>query len=406
MIQGWVRRRLFDRLAALQSGRIEIREGAERREFGRGDGALALRAEIEVRDPAFYRRLATGGTLGAAESWLRGEWRSPDLATLIRIFVRDAASMGRLDRGLPRWFERLQRPFHRLRRNTRRGARRNIEAHYDLGNDFFAEFLDPTLTYSAGLFERPDATMEEASRAKYERICRKLELAPGDHVLEIGTGWGGFCLHAAGRHGCRVTSTTISHAQRAVALERVAAAGLADRVRVLDEDYRDVRGTFDKLVSIEMIEAVGHEHLGAWFRAVGARLAPAGRAVVQAIVSREQDYRTARSTVDFVKRYVFPGGCLPSVGALLEAASRTTDLRLVHLEELTPHYAETLRRWRERFVANQARIRALGYPERLLRTFEFYLPYCEAGFEERTIGVAQLVFERPSSRARPILGLL
>jgi cyclopropane-fatty-acyl-phospholipid synthase len=402
-IHAWVRRRLHERLAGLRAGEIELREGAETRVFGTR-APLGLRAAIEVHDPAFYRRLATGGTLGAAESWLRGEWCASDLTALLRILLRDTAAMGGLDRGLPAGFERLLRPWHALRRNTRRGARRNAAAHYDLGNDFFAEFLDPTLTYSSGIFERPDATLEEAQRAKYERVCAKLELDADDHVLEIGTGWGGFCLHAAERHGCRVTSTTISPAQRALAAERVAAAGLGDRVRLLGEDYRDLAGTYDKVVSIEMIEAVGHENLPAWFRACAARLAPAGRALVQAIVIRDENERSARRTVDFVKRYVFPGGCLPSVGTLVGAAAQASDLRLVHLEELTPHYAETLRRWRQQLVANRARIRALGYPERLLRTFEFYFGYCEAGFEERHIGVAQLVFERPACRARPVLG--
>jgi cyclopropane-fatty-acyl-phospholipid synthase len=398
-----VRRRLHAQLAALRGGEIELREGGETSVFG-PRGASGLRAAVEVRDPAFYRRLATGGTLGAAESWLRGEWNASDLTALIRILLRDAPALGALDRGMPAWCERLLRPRQALRGNTRRGSRRNVAAHYDLGNDFFAEFLDPTLTYSAGIFERPDVTMEEASLAKYERICRKLELAPADHVLEIGTGWGGFCLHAAGRHGCRITTTTISAAQRALAAERVAAAGLADRVAVLGSDYRDLRGTFDKVVAIEMIEAVGHAHLASWFRACGARLVPAGRALVQAIVIRDQSYANARRTVDFIKRYVFPGGCLPSVGALVDAAARASDLRLVHLEELGPHYAETLRRWRRSLLENRARILALGYPERLLRIFEFYFGYCEAGFEERHIGVAQLVFERPGSRANPILG--
>jgi cyclopropane-fatty-acyl-phospholipid synthase len=402
----WVRRRVHARLAGLRAGEIELREGSATAVFGRRDTPGALSAAVEIRDPAFYRRLATAGTLGAAESFLRGEWGSSDLTALLRILLRDAGAMGALDRGLPAWLARLERPWHALRRNTRRGARRNVAAHYDLGNDFFAEVLDPTLTYSAGLFESPDATIEEAQRAKYERICAKLELGAADHVLEIGTGWGGFCLHAASRHGCRITSTTISAAQRALAAERIAAAGLGDRVAVLGEDYRDVAGTYDKLVAIEMIEAVGHANLPAWFSACSARLAPAGRALVQAIVIRDQNERSARRTVDFIKRYVFPGGSLPSVQTLVGAAARASDLRLVHLEEITPHYAETLRRWRQRLAENHARIRALGYPERLIRLFEFYLRYCEAGFEERHIGVAQLLFERPACRARPVLGAL
>lgn len=404
-LRAWLRRRLHGRLARLEHGEIELREAGAVRTFGGPDPELP-RAVVEVRDPAVYGRLARSGTLGAAEGWMRGEWSSPDLTALFRVLLRNEAALGGLDRGLPRLRAPLDRLAAWLRRNTRRGARRNIEAHYDLGNDFFALFLDPTLTYSSGLFETPAASMEDASRAKYERICRKLELGPRDHVLEIGTGWGGFCLHAGSRYGCRVTSTTISPAQLELARERIAAAGLAERVTVLDRDYRDLAGRFDKLVSIEMIEAVGHDNLRAWFRSCAERLVPTGRAVVQAIVTRDQGYEQARRTMDFVKRYVFPGGQLPSLGALLGAAARVSDLRLVHLEEISPHYAETLRRWRMRFLANGARIRSLGYPERVLRLFEFYLRYCEAAFEERSIGVVQLVFERAACRARPILGAL
>jgi cyclopropane-fatty-acyl-phospholipid synthase len=404
--QAWARRRLRRSLDALERGTLLLREAGEEHRFGRPDPEAGLRCAVDVRDPALYSSLGLGGTLGAAESYVRGEWETDDLTALIRILIRNWDVLAGLDRRLARLAEPGHRLLHWLRRNTRRGAQRNIVAHYDLGNEFFASFLDETLSYSSALFERPEASLEEASGAKYERICRKLELRPEDHVLEIGTGWGGFCLHAAGRHGCRVTSTTISPAQRALSCERVAAAGLAGRVEILERDYRDLEGRFDKLVSIEMVEAVGHDHLPDYFRACAERLRPAGRAAIQAIVIRDQAYERARRTVDFIKRYVFPGGCLPSVGALVDAAARASDLRLVHLEELTPHYGETLRRWRARFRGNLERIRALGFGEPFLRLWEFYLAYCEAGFEERHIGVVQLVFERPACRARPILGSL
>lgn len=402
LFQAGARLLLLRALRRLRAGEIELCEGGELHRFGPRPAAGVLRCRVEVRDPAFYGRLVRGGTLGAAESWMRGEWSASDLTALLRMMARDADVLAGFDAGLAAGVDPARRLGHWLRGNTRRGARRNIAAHYDLGNEFFALFLDPTLTYSCGVFERADATMEEASLAKYDRLCRKLELRAEDHVLEIGTGWGGFCLHAASRYGCRVTSTTISAEQRALALERVARAGLADRVAILGRDYRDLDGRYDKLVSIEMIEAVGAEHLPAYFRACGERLAPHGRAALQAIVVPDQRYRRTLRTVDFVKRYVFPGGFLPSVGALVGAASRASDLRLVHLEELTPHYAETLRRWRARFAANRDRIRALGYAERLLRMWEYYLRYCEAGFEERTIALVQLVFERPGCRARPV----
>jgi cyclopropane-fatty-acyl-phospholipid synthase len=404
--QAWVRRRLLRSLGGLERGTLALREADEERRYGGPDPEAGLHCTLDVREPAFYSRLGFGGTLGAAESFVRGEWETDDLTALIRILIRNWELLAGLDRRLARLAEPGHRLLHWLRRNSRRGARRNIAAHYDLGNEFFAAFLDPTLSYSSALFEREDASLEEASRAKYERICRKLELQPADHVLEIGTGWGGFCLHAAGRHGCKVTSTTLSAAQRELSRERVAAAGLADRVRILDRDYRELEGRFDKLVSIEMVEAVGHDHLADYFRACAERLRPTGRAAIQAIVIRDQAYESARRTVDFIKRYVFPGGCLPSVGALVEAAARGSDLRLVHLEEFTPHYAETLRRWRARFRENLERIRAQGLGEPFLRLWEFYLAYCEAGFEERHIGVVQLVFERAACRARPILGAL
>ena len=286
------------------------------------------------------------------------------------------------------------------------GSRRNIAAHYDLGNEFFELFLDPTLTYSSGIFETPEATMEEASIAKYERLCQKLRIGPDDHVLEIGTGWGGFALHAAGRYGCRVTTTTISRRQYELASKRVDEAGLADRIEVLLEDYRDLSGSYDKLVSIEMIEAVGHEQLDTFFGVCGERLKPDGVMALQAITVPDKDFEAHARSVDFIKRYIFPGGELVSVGSVNAAASRATDLRLTHLEDLTPHYAETLRRWRTRMFQNLPRMRALGLDDRFLRMWEFYLCYCEGGFEERSIGLVQAVLEKSGARRAPVLGSL
>jgi cyclopropane-fatty-acyl-phospholipid synthase len=296
--------------------------------------------------------------------------------------------------------------FHALRRNTKSGSQRNIAAHYDLGNEFFQLFLDPTLTYSSGIFETPKATMEEASIAKYERLCQKLRLGSEDHVLEIGTGWGGFALHAAGRHGCRVTTTTISRSQYQLACKRVEQAGLADRIEVLLEDYRDLSGSYDKLVSIEMIEAVGHEQLETFFDVCGERLKPDGVMVLQGITVPDKDFEAHVRSIDFIKRYIFPGGELVSVGAMNDAASRASGLRLTHLEDLTPHYAETLRRWRSRMFENLPRMRDLGLDDRFLRMWEFYLYYCEGGFEERSIGLVQAVFENPGARRAPVLGSL
>jgi cyclopropane-fatty-acyl-phospholipid synthase len=392
------------RLARLERGSLLVVDGDGAARFGASDDAL--RARVLVRDPAVWRALLLRGALGGSESWLDGGWETDDLVAVIRILARNREALAGLDRGAARLARPALRALHALRANTRRGSRRNIAAHYDLGNDFFALFLDPTLTYSCGIFERPDATLEEASRAKYERICRKLALGPGDHVLEIGSGWGGFALHAAETRGCRVTTTTISREQHSLARERVARAGLAGRVEILLQDYRDLRGSFDKLVSIEMIEAVGHRNLDAYFRVCSERLRRGGVMCLQAITMHEQDYEASTRNVDFIKRHVFPGGQCPSVGAICGSLARATDLRLSHLEDLSPHYAETLRRWRARLVANRERIRALGTPERVLRVFEYYLAYCEGGFAERELGIAQLVLEKPGAARPALLGRL
>ena len=334
---------------------------------------------------------------------MAGHWSCDDLTTLVRILARNPDSTSAMDRGLGRLGVPLARLYHALRRNTWGGSARNVRAHYDLGNDFFELFLDPTLTYSCGVFESDDATLEEASIAKYDRLCRKLDLGPDDHVLEIGTGWGGFAIHAAGKYGCRVTTATISREQWRIARQRVAAAGLADRVTVLECDYRELEGTYDKLVSIEMIEAVGDRYLDTFFRICSERLRPDGIMGLQAITTPDQFYDAHVRSVDFIKRYIFPGGSLVSVRRVADAIARVTDLRLFQLEDITPHYARTLHTWRERFIVNLDQVRALGYPEQFVRMWEFYLCYCEGGFLERVIGDVQIVLTKPMCRRDPIL---
>ena len=311
-----------------------------------------------------------------------------------------------MDKGIARILSPLHKYLHALKKNTREGSRRNIIAHYDLGNDFYRLFLDDTLTYSCGIFERPDSSLREASIAKYDRICRKLELSPADHVLEIGTGWGGFALHAATHFGCRVTTTTISNRQYELARQRVASAGLEDRITLLKQDYRDLAGTFDKLVSIEMIEAVGHHFLEEFFRVCSRCLKPDGQMLLQAITIRDQVFDWHKRNVDFIKRYIFPGSCIPSVTAISEAVTRATDLRLFHLEDITAHYATTLRRWRENFFANLDSVKALGFPDAFIRMWEFYLCYCEGGFSERYLGDIQVLFTKPMCRRDPVLPAL
>jgi cyclopropane-fatty-acyl-phospholipid synthase len=394
LLQGYCRRRVLERLTALQGGRLEVRDGAGRRQLGEGGSPI----QLEVLDPAFWPAVALAGSVGAGEAYMDGTWRCDDLTGLMRLLLRNRQIADGLEGGLARLSAPLRGLLHRLRRNTRTGSRRNIAAHYDLGNDFYRLWLDETLMYSCALFERPGMTLAEASTAKLERICRKLDLCPGDHVLEIGTGWGGFALHAAGRYGCRVTTVTLSRRQLELASERIGSAGLADRVEVRLADYRDLDGQYDKLVSIEMVEAVGADHLGTYFRQCGRLLKPGGAMLLQAITIADQYYASALRKVDFIQKHIFPGGFLPSVTALTGAMTGVSDLRTVHLEDIGPHYAETLARWRSSFFAHLEGVRALGFDERFVRMWEFYLCYCEAGFRERHLGTVQMLLVKPQWR--------
>ena len=386
------RRLVLGRLAALERGALRVNEGDASHEFRGAEPGPA--ASIEVRDPSFYAELAYGGSVGAAESYMLGQWTTPDLTALLRLMLVNRAALDSLEGGLARLSAPLRVAAHWLHRNTRAGSRRNISAHYDLGNDFFRLMLDETMMYSCALFERADMPLADASRAKLELVCRKLDLGPTNHVLEIGTGWGGFALHAASGYGCRVTTTTISPSQYELARERVRAAGLEDRVTVLLEDYRDLRGRYDRLVSIEMIEAIGHQQYGTFFRRAAELLSHDGRMVLQSITIADRHYERARDEVDFIKRYIFPGCCIPSVGALTAAMVEESDLRLVHLEDIGPHYATTLAAWRRNFHAHLEEVRALGYPDSFIRMWEFYLCYCEAGFAERALGDVHMVMTR------------
>lgn len=394
----WTRfaRRLVEvQLEKLTRGEVTLIDGDQVSRCGQ---ASDLAAAVEVRDPEFYSDVAFGGSLGAAESYIRGRWSADDLTALIRIFARNLDVADQMEQGWARLAAPAARWFHKLRSNTKSGSRRNIEAHYDLGNDLFQLFLDPTMNYSAGIFETPETTLEQASVAKMDRLCRKLELAADDHLLEIGTGWGAMAMHAAREYGCRVTTTTISKEQHRLATERIAAAGLDDRITVLLSDYRDLTGTYSKIASVEMIEAVGHDFLESYFGQCGRLLASDGLLAVQGITMAEHRYDRYRREVDFIQRYVFPGSCLPSVAAMCQAAGNASDLRPAHLEDMTPHYAETLRRWRVNFFANVDQVRNLGYSDEFIRLWDYYLCYCEAGFDEGTCGSVQLVWAKPARR--------
>ena len=401
----WARKLVLGQLEQLKWGEVTLVEGSERRTFG-GNGNDAPRVTVTIHSPRFFSAVAFRGSLGAAEAFMAGEWSSDDLPGVIRIMVRNRAVLENVEGGWARLIAPAQRLWHWFRRNTKTGSRENIAAHYDLGNDFYELFLDETLTYSCAVFERPNATLAEASRAKYDRVCRKLRLSKGDHVIEIGSGWGGFAIHAAQRYGCRVTTTTISQEQYNLAQKRVDAAGLAEHVELRLDDYRDLSGCYDKLVSIEMIEAVGPQYLDTFFRCCCNLLKPEGMMALQAITITDQLYARHLRTVDLIKRFIFPGSTLTSVTSLCASATRATDLRLVHMEDITPHYATTLRMWRERFLARLDDVRAMGFPESFLRMWEYYLAYCEGAFAERYIGDVQMVFAKPLCRAAPILATL
>ena len=401
-----LRARLLRQLDGLRQGDIVLVDPLGDARVGEPTAGIPS-VRVQVRDAGFYRALAGNGSVGAAESYMDGDWDCDDLVGLVRLLVRNRDLLDGMEGGAARLGGWAMRALHALRRNTREGSRRNIAAHYDLGNDFFRLFLSDDLMYSSALYAGEDDTLEAASTRKLDRICDKLGILPGDHVVEIGTGWGGFALHAARSRGCRVTTTTISREQHALASQRVAQAGLQERVTVLLSDYRDLQGRYDKLVSIEMVEAIGAQYMQTYFSTLGRLLKPDGLGLVQAITIEDHRYAQALRSVDFIKRHIFPGSFIPSIAALLDAKARSSDLALVHLEDFGPSYARTLRDWRLRFLANREQARAQGHDERFLRMWAFYLAYCEGGFLERSIGVAHLLLAKPGYRGASYLpGLL
>jgi cyclopropane-fatty-acyl-phospholipid synthase len=393
---------LFSQLRKIKHGRLRFVDVDVNQSFGVLTDLGPFDVTLRVRDARFYGDAVFGGTTGAGEAYMRGYWDCDNLTALVRLMVVNRELMNDVDSGWSRLSSPLFKAAHWLNRNTSAGSRRNIAAHYDLGNKFFELFLDETMAYSCGIFETPDASLLDASTAKFDAACSKLRLSPGQHLLEIGTGWGGLAIHAARHYGCRVTTTTISREQYELAKERVARAGLSDRITLLLDDYRDLRGEFDALVSIEMIEAVGHQYLDRYFSQCSTLLRPHGAMLLQAITIRDQFYEQAKRSVDFIKRFIFPGSFIPSAQVLLNSLARSTDLKMFHMEDIGPHYARTLRLWRERLLSRQSEVRALGYPETFLRMWEYYLCYCEGGFEERQLGDVQMLLTKPRSRRTAI----
>ena len=393
---GLARSAVLAQLRNLRQGRLRLI--CKGRQWLFGDAGSALHAEVEIFDEAAWSMVAANGSIGAGEAYIHGYWRSPDLAAVTRLFVANLEVLDALEGGIARLGRPVLRLLHWFNRNSRSGSRRNILAHYDLGNALFERLLDPTMMYSAAMFDSLEQSLEQGQLNKLERICDKLALHPDDHLLEIGTGWGSLAIHAATRHGCRVTTTTLSEAQYAHTLQRVRDLGLQERITVLREDYRDLGGRFDKLVSIEMIEAVGHRYLPLYFRRCASLLKDDGLMLLQAITIRDQRYEQAQRSVDFIQRHIFPGGALPSLSVMLQTASRHTALNLVHMEDFGLDYARTLQHWRDNLRQSRSALVELGYDDTFQRLWEFYLCYCQGGFEERAIGVAQLLWAAPAAR--------
>jgi cyclopropane-fatty-acyl-phospholipid synthase len=397
------RQLLLGQFAALRDGELHIVEwDGKRHRFGSRTPRLDVSVTLHIDHPQLYADAAFGGTVGAGEAYIRGLWRCDDLTGLVRIFVANREVMNGMD---SRW-ALLSRPvlkaFHFFNRNSKVGSARNISAHYDLGNALYELMLDPTMAYSCGIFESEHATLEQASIAKFEAICRKLQLKPEDRVVEIGTGWGGLAIHAASKYGCHVTTTTISREQHDYAKEKIARAGLEDRITLLLEDYRDLKGRYDKAISIEMIEAVGANYLDTYLAKCSSLLAPHGAMLLQAITIQDQFYEQARKSVDYIQRFIFPGSFIPSVDAISRSLTRATDLKIFNLEDIGPHYARTLREWRRNFFEHLPNVRALGYPDSFVRLWEFYLCYCEGGYAERQLGDVQLLLTKPGCRLPPV----
>ncbi|MEO1248003.1 MAG: cyclopropane-fatty-acyl-phospholipid synthase family protein [Pseudomonadota bacterium] len=394
------RRVIRSRLKEVRQGEIVFTENGETQKYGAPTDAVPLTAHITVTDPRFYSEVAFGGTIGSGEAWIHNYWTCSDLTALVRILLRNSHVLLNMDSGAAMFTRPLQRLLHWLNRNTKRGSQRNIAAHYDLGNSFYSLWLDDTMMYSSAVFSRPGMSLKEASVEKLDLVCRKLGLSAEDSVVEIGTGWGGFAIHAAKQYGCHVTTTTISKEQFDYADAAIRKHGLEDRITLLLKDYRELDGEYDKLVSIEMIEAVGHKFHDTFFAKCARLLKPHGQMLLQAITIADQHYERYKKGVDFINRYIFPGGCLTSVTGMTESLTRVTDMRAVHIEDIGPHYATTLNAWREGFFARLDEVRELGYSEAFIRMWQYYLCYCEGGFAERAIGNVHMLLMRPEARPR------
>ncbi len=385
-------------LQQIKIGQLTLEDNGEVLQFGDQCGDHNLRAHIFVNHPAAYRMVLMNGTIGSGEAYMLNAWHSPDLLMVIRLMVLNMEMLQKMDSNWSFAKKILNRITHRFRSNSRTGSRKNISAHYDLGNHFFGTFLDQTMLYSSAIYPSAKANLYDASVHKMQRICERLNLTESDHLLEIGTGWGGMAIYAAKHFGCKVTSATISKEQFEHACEWVRREGLEQQVTIVLKDYRELEGQFDKLVSIEMIEAVGHQYYTHFFRTCSELLKPKGIMLIQCITIADQRYELEKNNVDFIQQYIFPGGCLPSVSVIMDHIARCTDMQLYQLEDITRHYAQTLADWRKRFFQNINDIKQQGFSDVFVRMWDFYLCYCEGGFRERVIATSQMLFVKPRFR--------
>lgn len=391
----WARKMFLNFLEKIDHAYLTVSDDMGSTAFG--DKESDLQVTLEIIDKSAYADFLLGGSLGAGESYIRGDWQCSNLTDLIRLFARNMALVESMDSGLAKLAAPILRSAHWLNKNTKLGSKRNIEAHYDLGNDFFKFFLDPSMMYSAAIFENESMSLPKAQENKLKTICDKLQLTEDDHLLEIGTGWGAMAIYAAEHYGCKVTTTTISKEQYALAEERVLEKGLEDKITLLLKDYRDLEGQFSKVVSIEMVEAVGHEYLEEYFETCSKLTAEDGLFLMQVITIPDQRYHSARKEIDFIKRYIFPGSCIPSIEKIMNCLGNKTDYRLVGMDEYASHYAKTLNQWHNNLMKHEEQIKEM-FSTDFLRMWQFYFSYCEGGFSERVIGSSQMLFAKPFNR--------
>ena len=380
----------------LKTGHISVNDGDET--FSFGDSSSGESVSVDIHSQEFYVMTGSGGALGIAEAYVAGYWSSDDVVKLFQIILRNRDILLSLEKGFAKLVKPINKMIHRGRQNTLKGSKENILAHYDLSNDFYKLWLDPSMTYSCAFFNNDSVTLEEASIEKLDRICRKLNLSENDSVLEIGTGWGSFSIHAAKNYGCKITTTTISDAQFDYARSRIKDEGLESKITLINKDYRDLDGKYDKIVSIEMIEAVGYEYIPDYFSKLSSLLNNNGLVALQGITYNDQNFEVYKDSVDFIKKYIFPGSCLISIAQIIDVIKKDTDLAMVDMEDITKHYAVTLNRWRKNFMDVIPKVKEMGYSQAFINMWEFYFLYCEAGFSERNIGDVQMIFAKSGSR--------